>query len=128
QGLKRAAEKGFKLDREVLIVSNSMDFNVFSKKELVQDEFVVVGWQGSNTHSEDCRDAFSVVVDVLDNNPNVRMDICGAQSFEVVDKWETVIENEKLIRRKTKIQQQSKLGLHPNSRFRRWVPVGEYAN
>lgn len=128
QGLKSAASKGFKLNKEIMIVPNSIDFTLFHKKNLTRDDNIVVGWQGSNTHSEDCKDAFEAIADVLDQYTNLQIDICGARAMEYIDKWENAMIDGKLCRRKVKLEIPSRLGMHPRSRFRRWVPVGEYAN
>jgi glycosyltransferase involved in cell wall biosynthesis len=129
QGLKIATDKGFAdLKKKVVIVPNSIDFDLFHPKNLTKDETVLVGWGGSNTHSEDCREAFDAVVEVLDEMPDAKIEIAGAPAMDLVDTWENIIIEGKPFKRKTKIMQSSKISMHPRSQFRRWVPVGEYAN
>lgn len=128
-GLKKAAQKGFELDKDIEVVPNSIDFNLFHQKNLVRnDDKVVIGWGGSNTHSEDVKDAFEVVIEVLDKNPQAVMEIVGAPAVNIVDKWENVVVNGMPKRRKTRTTSSSALSRHPQSRFRPWVPIGEYAN
>jgi glycosyltransferase involved in cell wall biosynthesis len=129
QGLKKACEKGFSdIKKEIVIVPNSINFDLFYPKNLVKDDTVLIGWQGSNTHSEDCKYAFDEVVKVLDEYPNTRIEICGAPAIEVYDEWENVIVDGKPMRRRKKMHRASKLAMHKQSTFRRWVPVGEYPN
>jgi O-antigen biosynthesis protein len=128
QGLLKATHNGFKLNKEIMIIPNAVDFNLFRPKNLVKDDTIVIGWQGSNTHSEDCKDVFDIIPGILDSYPNVRMDVCGAPAVEFVDEWENTVVDGRAMRTKKKMQVVSRLGLHMSSRFRRWVPVGEYAN
>lgn len=128
RGLKSAAEKGFKFNKEVLIVPNSICFNLFSKKNLTKDDTVVIGWQGSNTHSEDCREVFDMLPDILDKNPQARMNVCGAPLVDLVEEFEPGIINGKIAYRKVTMQVSNKLGLHKHVLHRNWVPVGEYPN
>ena len=129
RGLSIATKKYWsKLNKEVIIVPNSIDLNLFYPKNLVKDDTIVIGWQGSNTHSEDCREAFEVIPEVLDEFPNARMEICGAPAVESIIKWENAFENGRLIKRKITTIQASKLSLHKHCKFRQWVPPGEYPN
>lgn len=126
QGLATAARTSFKLNKEIVIVPNAIDLNLFHKKDLVRnDDLVVIGWGGSNTHSEDVRDAFLSVVEVLDGNPKARMEIVGAPATD--HKYEDSLNADgQRIRRK--VTYASKITEHRQTTFRNWVPVGEYPN
>jgi|ERR1700734_1269581 len=128
-GLQKATLKHWEsLKKKVVIVPNGIDFRMFHQKNLVKDDTILVGWGGSNTHSEDCKYAFDNVCEVLDANPNTQMEIVGAPALDFIDKWETVVIDGKINKRRTKMQVSSKIAMHKQSHFRRWVPVGEYAN
>lgn len=126
QGLATAARTGFKLfDKEIVVVPNSIDFNMFSQKDVQRnDDQVVIGWGGSNTHSLDTAIAFESVCTVLDKNPKVKMQIIGAPALEVITEKIEV----KGVKQLRKITRSSKIGLHSQSEFKPWVPIGEYAN
>lgn len=129
RGLKRAAEQGFELPHDIEIVPNAIDFNLFNYKEIARnDDKVLIGWGGSNTHSEDVKEAFDTVCDVLDMNENAYMEIVGAPAVDIIDKWEDITIDGKPKRRRTRITTSSKIAKHPQSRFRPWVPVGEFPN
>jgi glycosyltransferase involved in cell wall biosynthesis len=126
QGLATAARTSFKMNKDILIVPNAVDLNLFAPKDLVRnDDLVVVGWGGSNTHSEDVKDAFTSVCDVLDANSNVRMEIVGAAATD--HRYEDMF-NKKGQKMRRKVTYPSKITQHPQTRFRQWVPVGEYPN
>ena len=101
---------------------------MFSKKNLAKDDTVIIGWQGSNTHSEDCREVFAMLPELLDENPQVRMQICGPPPVDVFEEWEPGMIDGKIAYRKVITQVTSKLGMHKHTMHRTWVPVGEYPN
>ena len=126
RGLKTAAQTNLRLNKEIMVVPNAVDLNFFRKKNIDRsDGTVVIGWGGSNTHSNDVREAFDCVVDVLDNNPNVRMHIVGAPA---IDQRETQALNEQGRRIRTKISYKTPIANHKQSRFSPWIPVAEYGN
>ncbi len=115
RGLATAAKTGFKLDKEIFIVPNAMDFRLFKRKNLHRDDGnVVIGWGGSNTHSADLKDALDVLPEVMDENPHVLAEFVGAPPTDGKD-----INGNPIAHR---IMQ------HKQTRFRFWVPVAEYAN
>src|SRR5579864_9016479 len=125
-GLRTAARTGFSLSKPIEVIPNSMDFNLFARKELVNnDDKVILGWGGSTTHSEDVREAFSVIPEVLDNNPHVIMEIVGAPALETRKGYVKDAEGKVTYRVE---QVETPLSVHKQSRFRRWVPVSEYPN
>lgn len=125
-GLRTAARTGFSSSKPIEVIPNAIDFNLFHKKDIKrQDDKVIVGWGGSTTHSEDVREAFSVITDVLDKNPNAIMEIVGASAIETNKK---IVRNERGMQEWAVESGPSKIALHPQSRFRRWVPVSEYPN
>lgn len=126
KGLASAAKTGFKFgSKDIIIVPNAIDPKLFRKRDLVRnDDKVIIGWGGSNTHSEDVKDAFEVVCRVLDKNPNAIMELVGSYGTET--KIERKIEDGKIWTRKVTLP--SEITKHPQSRFRRWVAVSEYPN
>jgi len=104
RGLATAARTGFKLNKEIFIVPNAIDFKLFHRKNLLRDDGkIIVGWGGSNTHSEDLKDAVEVLPEIMDEYPHVSVEFVGAPA-------------------------DNKTMNHQQCRFRRWVPVAEYAN
>ena len=86
----------------ILICPNAMDFNLFQKISVQTDpEKIVIGWAGSNTHSADVKDAWTILPDVMREHDNVYMEFIGTAPPS------------------------SLLG-HPRVRLRRFVPVGEF--
>jgi len=126
QGLRSAARTGFSTMTHIEVVPNTIDFNLFKKKDLERlDGKVVIGWGGSTTHSEDVREAFSAIPEVLDNNPHAVMEIVGAPAYETTKR----IVKDEAGRQKWEVKMDaSPLAKHPQSRFRRWVPIAEYPN
>ena len=126
-GLATAARTGFKLfDKEIIVVPNSLDFNLFKKKDIkAYDEKIIIGWGGSNTHSQDVSEAFESVVHMLDKYPNVHMEIVGAAATDTIVEEKMGPDGRKVRRRVTTASNISK---HPQTDFRPWVPVGEYPN
>jgi glycosyltransferase involved in cell wall biosynthesis len=103
RGLLTAARTSFKLDKEILIVPNAIDFKLFRRKPLNKDDLIIIGWGGSNTHSEDLKNALDVFPELLKENPNLRIEFAGSVPPHEVSK-------------------------HPQARHRLWVAIGEYAN
>jgi glycosyltransferase involved in cell wall biosynthesis len=130
KGLASAAKTGFGLTKEIIVVPNSIDVNLFEAKPLIRDDgMVLVGWGGSNTHSEDCKEAFDIMPEILDMNPHMRIEIVGAAAQDMVEKTESIVgDNGQRLYRKSKYLVTNKIALHPRSSYRNWVPVGEYAN
>lgn len=125
RGLRTAARSNLQLNKEIIIVPNAIDLNLFSRKNIQRnDGFVIIGWGGSNTHSEDVKGAFEAVTTVLDEFPQVRMEIVGAHAEnEIIETY--IDDNGRRGQRRVKVI--SKIGKHPQTRFRPWVPVSEYA-
>lgn len=88
-GLKTAAMTAFKFDEsKFLVVPNAVDLNLFRRKEIEKDDKVIIGWGGSNTHSEDCREVFRIIPEVLKACPHAEMQVVGAPAKE--EKKQTV--------------------------------------
>lgn len=103
RGLMTASKTSFKLDKEILIVPNAIDFNLFRTKKLSKDDLIIIGWGGSNTHSDDLKEALDVFEDIFKEYPNVRLEFAGHPPDHPIAN-------------------------HPQTRFRMWVAIGEYAN
>lgn len=104
RGLASAAKMGFNLPIEIFIVPNAIDFRLFQRKPLErEDGNIIIGWGGSNTHSEDLKDALSVLPEIMDKYPHVYTEFVGGVPDKITF-------------------------LHNQTRYRHWVPVGEYAN
>lgn len=127
KGLSTAARTGFKLfNKEILIIPNAIDFRLFAEKKLLKnDDTVLIGWGGSNTHSEDVIEAFSIVEEVLNENEKSHLELVGATSE--VSHWEERITGSG-IKQQRKITTAAPIARHPKTHFRKWVPVGEYPN
>lgn len=80
QGLRAAASVAFHAPREkILIVPNAVDCALFRPKQIERDDgYVLIGWGGSNTHTEDVRYVFDLLPDILNENPHAMMEIVGA--------------------------------------------------
>ena len=77
-GLKTAASVSLP-NKEIIVVPNAIDFNLFKRKEIQRDDdLVVIGWGGSNTHLDDTRHVFDILPQVLDECPKAMMEIVGA--------------------------------------------------
>jgi glycosyltransferase involved in cell wall biosynthesis len=135
RGLASTAKFNFRLGKEIVVVPNAVDLNLFHPKEIVDNSgFVIMGWGGSNTHGEDVQDCFSVIPDILDKYPNLRMEIVGAPAIDE----KIVSTKEKLgyavgaqqfaVYNKQRVLTQSIIATHPHTLFRPWVPVSEYPN
>ena len=79
RGLKTATDVAFTQKKEIQIIPNSIDLNLFHRKEIERDDdLVVIGWGGSNTHNADVRDVFDIMPEILSANPHAMMEIVGA--------------------------------------------------
>lgn len=130
QRLASAARTGFRLDKPIFIVSNAIDFDLFQAKPLVRDNLVMIGWGGSTTHAEDCKDVFDMMPEVLDKNPTALMQIVGAAALDIKDTWKDKFDKygRKLGSAKTRAVVVNKLAVHPQCGYRSGCKVGEYAN
>lgn len=72
-------------NKEIVVVPNAIDFNLFKRKDIQRDDArVVIGWGGSNTHSADTREVFDIIPKVLDECPQAMMEIVGSASKKEV--------------------------------------------
>ena len=126
QGLASAVKMGFNLNKEIQVVSNAVDFDLFQPMNVVENnDFIVIGWGGSNTHGADVKDAFSVLPEVLDEHPNIRMEIVGAPAQDKIREKMTNVEGKPILR---EIYKSSPIAMHKQTIFRPWIPIAEYAN
>lgn len=104
KGLKSAVKTALPSYRgDILVVPNAMDFTLFQEAIARDDNRIIVGWAGSNTHAEDVRDAWRVLPAIMDEFPHVEMEFVGM------------------------LPPQSMLKYVPSRvRMRRFVPVGEF--
>ena len=90
------------LKAEILITPNGMDFNLFRPSPLTRDDGkVILGWAGSNTHSADIREVWSLLPDLIERHENLYMEFVGENPPKELDRHERVTA-------------------------RKWVPVGEF--
>lgn len=61
-----------KYNKNVVVVPNAIDFEVWHKVEPVDDGLVRIGLFGSNSHYKDWREAIDAVKRILDEYPNAR--------------------------------------------------------
>lgn len=93
-----------RLDKEMLITPNAVDFDLFQPSTLErEDGRVVVGWGGSNTHSGDIVDAWEVLPGLVKAHENLWLDFVGMRGPK-------------------------DLAGHARVNMKPWVPVGEFAN
>jgi glycosyltransferase involved in cell wall biosynthesis len=101
QGLKTAAATSLTHRKEILIVPNAIDFNLFKPKGIKRDDdLVVIGWGGSNTHTDDVKDVFQLIPEVLAACPKAMVEVAGASPkkegkqtvkvLEILEREETV--------------------------------------
>lgn len=126
RGLRSAAKSHMDIGKEIFIVPNAIDLNLFKKKNVSKsDGLTIIGWGGSNTHSIDTKYAFAAICNILDEFPNARMEIVGAQAEDEIE--ESYLDNNnRLVKRKKLVL--SAIAKHKQTRFRPWVPISEYAN
>jgi len=107
RGLKTAASVSLP-NKEILIIPNAMDFKLFEDKQIERDDgFVVIGWGGSNTHTDDVKDVFDLMSGILDQCPNAVMEIVGSppkkeitqeyEVLEILEREETVKDEKKMV-------------------------------
>lgn len=84
QGLKSATVGAFHIAKEkILIIPNAIDRNLFYPKSIERDDNkVVIGWGGSNTHNADVKDVFALIPDLLHQNSHAIMEVVGAPAKE----------------------------------------------
>jgi len=130
QRLASAARTGFRLNKPIYIVPNAIDTDLFYPKNLVKDNLVMIGWGGSTTHSEDCKDVFDIIPEVLDKNPTAIMQIVGAAALDIKDTWKAKYDKQgRLVgRAKSRTVVTNKIAIHPQTGYRQGCAVGEYAN
>ena len=88
--------------KEIVVIPNAVDENLFRKINLPKDESkFVVGWGGSNTHAGDIREVWEILPDLLEELPNLYLEFIGHGPPKK-------IEN------------------HPRVKIRQFVPVAEY--
>lgn len=156
-GLKTAVTTAFTFNKEVFVVPNAINFDMFKPKEMEREE-VLIGWGGSNTHSSDFRELRRVLWEVLDACPQSRLEMAGASPKKQVEERVVIVEvKEKEKQLKIEImrtKQQLEIpwinfdkkryykgkildwkGLvddeivqHPKFQFKRWAPTREYPN
>jgi glycosyltransferase involved in cell wall biosynthesis len=107
QGLKTAASVALP-HKEIQVIPNAMDFTLFHRKEIIRDDnIVVIGWGGSNTHLDDMAMVFKVIPEVLSACPHAVMEVVGAppmreerqvvKILEILTREETVNEEKKML-------------------------------
>ena len=104
QGLCTAVktELGY-LKKDVMVVPNAVDFNMFHKGPVLRDDgMVVIGWAGSNTHRNDVTDAWEAIEQIVLEDERVRVEITGGE------------------------EPPKRLAKHPRCKIRPWVPVAQY--
>lgn len=68
--------------KEIVTVPNAIDFNLFQPLAKKESELVNVGWFGTNTHSGDVAEVFSLLPDLLKANTNIRFLFVGLPAPE----------------------------------------------
>lgn len=62
----------------IITIDNAIDLRLFPESALPKDEDkIVIGWGGSNTHLGDIADVWSFLPDLLEEFPNVYMEFVG---------------------------------------------------
>lgn len=133
--LKRTVQKRLpELKIPIEVIPNAVDFEYFGKPSEKDEEKVIIGWAGSNTHSRDCLDVWQYVLEVIEENKNVYLEIVGGADIskklpsfvdtdpitgrmKVIEVEKSYVEHHKLL---------EKLAHHPRIKVKPWVPVGEY--
>ena len=88
-------------NKEILVVPNAIDFRLFRSCEKRKDGKIIIGWSGSNTHTDDVEMVWNLLPELLDEFENVYVHIVGAEPS-------------------------GKLVGHPKVRHTPWVQTGEY--
>jgi glycosyltransferase involved in cell wall biosynthesis len=92
------------LKQEVLVTPNAIDFDLFQPSTLERDDDkVILGWAGSNTHDGDMTEISSVIPDLLKKYPKLYVEFVGGAAPKRLRGMDRVTS-------------------------RPWVPVGEFAN
>ncbi|MDE2101328.1 MAG: glycosyltransferase family 4 protein [Patescibacteria group bacterium] len=89
---------------DIAVIENAISSDVFSDRHCWDDdnEDVVIGWGGSNSHGGDIGVAFEVLKELLECEPRVRLEFVGMRPPASILK-------------------------HPRVRIRPWVPIAQYA-
>lgn len=105
RGLKAAVQYALPdLKQEILVTPNGVDLDWLQPSCLDKnDGLVVVGWGGSNTHSEDVREAWSVLPGLVEKHQHLWLEFIGEEPPKGLER-------------------------HPRVRLKNWVPVAEYMN
>lgn len=88
--------------RNIAIAPNAIDYRLFPPPRPRDDGRIVIGWAGSNTHDVDIEAAWSVLPEVIQNHPNVWLELVGGTAPP------------------------KELKGHPRVKSRGWIPVGEF--
>lgn len=133
--LKKTVQKKIpELKVPIEVIPNAIDFEYFGEPLEKDEDKVIIGWAGSNTHSKDCLDVWEYVLGVIEENENVYLEIVGGGDITkplpsfvdtnpITGKMR-VIEVEKSYVKHHKLLE--KLSQHPRVKVKNWVSVGEY--
>jgi len=102
----------------IRVCPNGIEFRWF-KNNLVRrdDDKVVIGWAGSNTHDEDVKVIFNVILKLLRTYPQLHFEYAGGGGYTYGRSGTIAIPKDPLPK---------DLASHPRVSQRRWVPVAEY--
>jgi len=90
------------LKKEIIVCPNGIPFDIYRQATTSRDDgMVVIGWQGSNTHGDDIKEAWDTLPGILNEHENVRMEFLGHPPPK-------------------------ELWSHPRIKVRGWSPVGEF--
>lgn len=93
------------LKAEILVIPNAIDFKLLRPPVVPRDDGkVIIGWAGSDTHNNDVKEAWSALPRILEENPNVYLELVGGS------------------------RPPSSIDGHPRVTYRPWLPVGEFYN
>lgn len=102
--LKKAVQNEIpQMADRVVIAPNAVDYRLFQPTTVSRnDQRVVIGWAGSNTHDADIVDCWEMLPDIVEQNEHVWLEIVGGA------------------------QVPKRLEGHPRVKFREWCPVSEF--
>lgn len=108
QHLKIMVKKAMgKVCPRIEVIENAMDFDLFRPVSPVnrkdKNGRVTIGWAGTNTHEGDIKRVFTIIPEILRENPEVDFELVG---MPMPDSW---------------------LGLKDRVRVRDFVPIAEWA-
>jgi len=79
--IENRIQKVFKEDKTTFVLPNCLTPEEWKfEKPLLDEEKVVIGWQGSNTHHEDLRVAIPAIRQVLETYPNAYFEFLGGMT------------------------------------------------